>query len=166
MAEITFIVLLSYSVDRFAWVSDSWTGTLREDLSRDLAQKTLTHITEFYESRVYISSMSSDKQAMDKGLSALCKSIRGEGDYVKFVKIERGLDKIAMSILGVSIIGGSMLLLSSSNIELNKFEIEKSRQKIDFKPSTNFFARNYVFVAYSVVISLSTLCFVADLVIK
>ncbi len=103
--------------------------------------------------------MSSDKQAMDKELSTLGESIC---DYLKFGEVDRGLDKIASSVIVASVVIGSMLLLSTSNIELNKFEIEITLQKIKFKPSTNFFARNYVLMASSVAISFGTLFFVAD----
>ncbi len=95
------------------------------------------------------------------GLSQLSESISGASGYLKLVKVEHGLDKIAMSILGASILFGSIQLLSTSSIGLNIFEIENLRQKSNVQPSTNFFARNYVLMASAVFISLGMVYYVA-----
>jgi hypothetical protein len=96
-----------------------------------------------------------------KGLSKLSKSISSASGDLKFVKVEHGLDKIAVAIFGASIVFGSIQLLSSSNIGLNKFEIENLRQKSKEQPTTNFLARNYGLMASAICISLGTVYYVA-----
>jgi hypothetical protein len=96
-----------------------------------------------------------------KGLSKLSESITGASGDLKFVKVEHGLDKIAMSILGASIVFGSIQLLSTSSVGLNKFELENLRQQSDVQPSTNSLARNYILMTSAVVISLGTVYYVA-----
>ena len=113
--------------------------------------------------------MASDKGANgflasigDKGLSKLSDSITSaSGDLKLGVKVEHGLDKIAVSILGASVIFASIQLLSTSSIGLNKFEIENLRQKTSAEPSTNFLVRNYVLLASAVVVSLGTVFYVS-----
>jgi hypothetical protein len=114
--------------------------------------------------------MSSDKQAYGlfssmavKGLSKLSESISGASGDLKFVKVEHGLGKIAKSIIGASVVYGSIQLLSTSSIGLNKFEIEILRQqKSDAKPSNDFLFGNYVLMASAVVFSLGMVILAAD----
>lgn len=76
--------------------------------------------------------------------------------------VVRGLDKIALSILGASIVFGSVVLLSTSNHGLNKVEIKNIRKNSVFKPPASFFIRNYVLMASAAVISLGTAYVVAE----